>query len=369
MLGHPPKPPALPRVAESEIEIAGISCFCAVLEYSDRVVLIATQRRTFGSLLSAESTVLPGGSRAFDVRSLLGRPRGDASSDEAGATSDLRVLIARRVIERLALAEDLHENDEARRVFQGRPILLSVALSNEAETELSAIKRVVDELCSLCSKIDMPIMNEKDINVNGDARKVLEEKVTGNGDDAELIHTVDESLRDEVLKTFTRHQDFPKKGILFVNVLPMFASPRCVQIVIDAMAKSLSNSNASLVCGIEARGFLFGTLLAQALKLPFVCIRKAGKLPGECQSLSYDLEYGQATIQVQRDSLVPAFVGKSAIICDDLLATGGTAKATVSLLEALGVKTSCIVVLVELLGLSGAKALKPTRVLSFAKEG
>jgi hypothetical protein len=116
----PSKPPALPRVAESEIEIAGI--FLAFVQFwsiADRVVLIATQRRTFGSLLSAESTVLPGGSRAFDVRSLLGRPRGDASSDEAGATSDLRVLIARRVIERLALAEDLHENDEARRVFQG----------------------------------------------------------------------------------------------------------------------------------------------------------------------------------------------------------------------------------------------------------
>jgi adenine phosphoribosyltransferase len=209
-------------------------------------------------------------------------------------------------------------------------------------------------------------MNEKDIN--GGTREMLDGKVTGNDDDAELIHTVVESHRDEVLKTFTRHQDFPKKGILFVNVLPMFASPRCVQIVIDAMAKSLSNIDASLVCGIEARGFLFGTLLAQALKLPFVCIRKAGKLPGECQSLSYDLEYGQATIQVQRDSLVPAFVGKSAIICDDLLATGGTAKATVSLLEALGVKTSCIVVLVELLGLGGAKALKPTRVMSFAKE-
>ena len=366
MFAHslPSKPPSLPRVAESEIEIANFSCFCAVLEYTDRVVLVATQKRTFGSLIAAESTILPGGSRAFDVRSLLGRPRGDTSSDEAGATSDLRVLIARRVIERQALAEDLHENDEAKRVFQGRPILLSIALNVEAENDLSAVKRVVDELCNLCSNIGVPIINDKELNGGNNGVDILSK----NDDDAELIKVGNESLREEVIQSFTRHQDFPKKGILFVNVLPMFTSPRCVQIVIDAMAQSLSTSNASLVCGIEARGFLFGTLLAQALRLPFVCIRKAGKLPGECQSVSYDLEYGQATIQVQRDALVPTFTGKSAIVCDDLLATGGTAKASVALLESLRVKTSCVVVLVELLGLNGAKSLSPTRVLTFAKE-
>jgi adenine phosphoribosyltransferase len=355
------KPPPLPKIAENEVEIFGSKCFFAVLDYQDRLVLIATQRQTFGSLIAAESTILPGGSRAFDIRSLLGRTRGNTTDDdEAGAVTDYRILIARRIIERLALAEDLHEEDESKRIFQGRPILLSVGLNNQAENNLDAIKRIVQELCSLCSSIGIPVLSEQEKGLNN------KEQFNTKSGEAELISMSDESRR-EVVKMFTKHVDFPKKGIQFVNVLPVFSSPRCVQIVIDAMAKSLSTLNASLICGIESRGFLFGTLLSMKLNLPFVCIRKAGKLPGICQSISYDLEYGQATIQVQSESLTP-FVGKSAILCDDLLATGGTAKASIALLESCGVTTSCIVVLVELLGLGGAKALEETKVITFCKE-
>ena len=359
------KPPPLPKIAENEVEIFGSKCYFAVLDYQDRLVLIATQRQTFGSLIAAESTILPGGSRAFDIRSLLGRNRGnttttDDDNDEAGAVTDYRILVARRIIERLALAEDLHEEDESKRIFQGRPILLSVALSSQAENSLDAIKRIVEELCSLCSNIDIPLLNEQEKGLNN------KEQFNTKSGEAELISMSEESRR-EVVSMFTKHPDYPKTGILFINVLPVFSSPRCVQIVIDAMAKSLSNSNASLICGIESRGFLFGTLLSMKLNLPFVCIRKAGKLPGKCQSISYDLEYGQAAIQVQTESLTP-FVGKSAILCDDLLATGGTAKASIALLELCGVTTSCIVVLVELLGLGGAKALEETKVITFCKE-
>ena len=166
--------------------------------------------------------------------------------------------------------------------------------------------------------------------------------------------------RAAVASTFTTHPDFPKPGINFVNILPLFYSPSLVREMVEAMASAVRALQLpvrpTFVAGIESRGFLFAPLLAEVLALPFVAVRKAGKLPGECVSRSYALEYGSATIQVQKDAVKCGDVG---VVCDDLLATGGTAAAAISLLESLGATTAAVVVIVELAFLEGAKRLAP----------
>ena len=127
--------------------------------------------------------------------------------------------------------------------------------------------------------------------------------------------------------------DFPRPGILFKDITPLLHDVKARAIVIDLLAAEYLKKKIDIVAGIEARGFLFGMMLAERLQVPFVPIRKAGKLPYKTKSASYSLEYGTATIEVHDDAIVP---GARVLIHDDVLATGGTAGAAGSLIREMG---------------------------------
>ena len=144
--------------------------------------------------------------------------------------------------------------------------------------------------------------------------------------------------------------DFPKPGINFYDIQSLLKKPDVWQTIIEGLAFMIKEEKADIILGIESRGFLMGTPVAAALKLPFGMVRKKGKLPGEVVSQSYDLEYGTDTIEIQKGLIAD---GMRVAIVDDLLATGGTMKATGDLVRACGgevVFSSCIIELFELKG-------------------
>lgn len=147
--------------------------------------------------------------------------------------------------------------------------------------------------------------------------------------------------------------DFPSPGIVFKDVTPVLADAEAFAAVVRDMAQRRSGS-ADLVVGIEARGFIFGAALALELGVGFVPVRKAGKLPGRTMGVSYDLEYGRATIEIHEDSFVG---GERVLVVDDVLATGGTAEATCRLLEQAGAEVVALETLVELTFLAGRDRL------------
>ena len=140
-------------------------------------------------------------------------------------------------------------------------------------------------------------------------------------------------MLEERLKSVIRDiPDFPKPGIVFKDITPILKDQQlCIEIV-DAFIEQLQGVEIDAIAGVESRGFLFGMLLANRLNIPFIPIRKQGKLPFKTISESYKLEYGQATIEVHEDALLP---GSKVLIHDDLLATGGTVVAASKLLEKL----------------------------------
>ncbi len=147
--------------------------------------------------------------------------------------------------------------------------------------------------------------------------------------------------------------DFPTPGIVFKDVTPVLADAEAFGAVIRDMAQRRRDS-VDLVVGIEARGFIFGAALAHELGIGFVPVRKAGKLPGRTRGVSYDLEYGSATIEVHEDAFVG---GERVLVVDDVLATGGTAEATCTLLEQAGAEVVAFETLVELAFLHGRERL------------
>lgn len=140
------------------------------------------------------------------------------------------------------------------------------------------------------------------------------------------------SLAQKIDDNIARVADFPKPGIQFKDITSLFQHPELCSEMVDAFA-TYSRGKVDAVCGIESRGFLFGILIAQKLNLPFVLVRKQGKLPPPTFSETYDLEYGNATIEVQ-----PGYItkGQRFLIHDDVLATGGTAVATSELIKKCG---------------------------------
>src|ERR1700754_1627255 len=131
------------------------------------------------------------------------------------------------------------------------------------------------------------------------------------------------------LKSLIREvPDFPKPGINFYDITTLLKHPEGLRNTVDALAREFEGTKVDSVIGIEARGFIFAPALAYHLRAGFVPVRKPKKLPAQCASISYDLEYGQDTLEVHRDAIVE---GNRVIIADDLLATGGTAKAVVDL--------------------------------------
>uniref|UniRef100_UPI0040561B69 adenine phosphoribosyltransferase n=1 Tax=Agathobacter sp. TaxID=2021311 RepID=UPI0040561B69 len=149
--------------------------------------------------------------------------------------------------------------------------------------------------------------------------------------------------------------DFPEKGIIFRDVTSVLQSAEGLQLAIDEMAKRLENVECDLIAGTESRGFVFGMPLAYLLKKPFVMVRKAGKLPCETVSKTYNLEYGTATIEIHKDAIAK---GQKVVLIDDLIATGGTMKAAAELVEELGGEVVRMLFLIELKGLEGRKLLE-----------
>jgi adenine phosphoribosyltransferase len=160
-----------------------------------------------------------------------------------------------------------------------------------------------------------------------------------------LAELVNAQLRDV--------QDFPSPGILFKDVTPVLADGELFGAVIRDMAER-RRGTVDVVVGIEARGFIFGAALAHELGLGFVPVRKAGKLPGATRGVTYDLEYGNASIEVHEDAFV---AGARALLVDDVLATGGTAEAACQLLVESGATVVAFETLVELAFLAGRDRL------------
>ena len=149
--------------------------------------------------------------------------------------------------------------------------------------------------------------------------------------------------------------DFPEKGIMFRDVTSVIQDADGLKLAIDEMIKKLDGLDFDVIAGAESRGFVFGMPIAYALHKPFVMVRKAGKLPCETVSKTYDLEYGTATIEMHKDSVKP---GQKVVLVDDLIATGGTMQAAAELVEELGGVVVKVVFLMELAGLKGRERLK-----------
>lgn len=150
--------------------------------------------------------------------------------------------------------------------------------------------------------------------------------------------------------------DFPKQGIIYKDITPILKNPElCLQIV-DAFAAELNDMQIDVIAGVESRGFLFGLPLANRLGVPFVPVRKAGKLPYTIRQKAYSLEYGTAVIEMHTDAFEP---GQRVLIHDDLLATGGTALAASELVQEMGGIVAGFSFVVELSFLNGKERLSP----------
>lgn len=149
--------------------------------------------------------------------------------------------------------------------------------------------------------------------------------------------------------------DFPEPGIIFRDVTSILQDADGLCLAVDSLIDMVKDLDYDLVVGPESRGFIFGVPVAYAQHKGFVPVRKKGKLPCETISMDYDLEYGQATIEMHRDSIRP---GQKVVIVDDLIATGGTTEAIIKLIEELGGKVVKICFVMELAGLKGREHLK-----------
>ena len=160
-----------------------------------------------------------------------------------------------------------------------------------------------------------------------------------------------EHLEDYVLTI----PDFPQKGIMFRDITSLVQDPDGLQDAVDGLIKALEGVDFDVVLGLESRGFIFGTAIAYAMHKGFVPVRKKGKLPRETVSAKYDLEYGQAEIEIHKDAIQP---GEKVVIVDDLIATGGTLAAACKLVEQLQGEVAQIAVVMELAGLNGRDKLR-----------
>jgi len=162
-------------------------------------------------------------------------------------------------------------------------------------------------------------------------------------------------LSDKIKQTLRDVPDFPKPGIIFKDITPVLKDPQLCHEITLALTAQVAGLQIDAVAGIESRGFLFGLALAQALNVPFVPIRKAGKLPYLTLQQSYDLEYGSATLEVHRDAFR---AGQQVLIHDDLLATGGTVVAASQLVELSGASVAAYSFLISLDFLKGSERLQ-----------
>jgi adenine phosphoribosyltransferase len=167
------------------------------------------------------------------------------------------------------------------------------------------------------------------------------------------------------LKKYIREvPDWPKKGILFRDITPLLGNAEAFRAAVDAMADDYGGAGIQYVVGVEARGFILGAAVAAKLNVGFIPVRKKGKLPSRTVSVAYDLEYGTNTVEIHKDAVS---AGAKVLMVDDLLATGGTIKASCELIERLGGKIAGVVFLIELTELGGIKKLSGYKVKSIIR--
>ena len=167
-------------------------------------------------------------------------------------------------------------------------------------------------------------------------------------------------MNADLLKAKIRHvPDFPKPGILFYDITTLLRDAEGLRLALDAMAAPFVDTPIDLVVGMESRGFIFGAALAYQLGAGFVPVRKPGKLPALTQRVTYELEYGSDSLEIHADAIT---AGQRVLIVDDLLATGGTARATIDLVSALGADVVACAFLVELTFLRGRARLGDTPI-------
>ena len=162
-------------------------------------------------------------------------------------------------------------------------------------------------------------------------------------------------LSDKLKKTIKSYSDFPKRGILFRDIIPILLNPPLFEELINSMANNSIFKKTDAIVAIDARGFIFGTALANYLKKPIILARKPNKLPGKLIEKDYGLEYGSDKLSIQKESLEKF---QRFVIVDDLLATGGTAHCVGELLKQTNKEVIGLVVVIELLGLKGRDILK-----------
>ena len=153
--------------------------------------------------------------------------------------------------------------------------------------------------------------------------------------------------------------DFPQPGVMFRDLTPLLGDAYALREAIRELALPFRDANVDVVAGMEARGFIFGALVAWQLGAGFVPLRKPGKLPAEVEAVTYELEYGTATLEVHRDALG---TGRRVLLVDDVLATGGTAAASVDLVTRLGAELVGCAFLVEIVALAGRARLPGQRI-------
>jgi adenine phosphoribosyltransferase len=171
---------------------------------------------------------------------------------------------------------------------------------------------------------------------------------------------------DDLKKLIRTVPDFPKPGIQFYDITTLLKHPYGLRTTIDRLVALIDDPNVDTVIGMEARGFIFAPALAYRLKAGFVPVRKPRKLPAETESISYALEYGTDTLEIHKDAVGE---GSRVVIADDLLATGGTARAVVDLVERLGGTVAGLAFVVELTFLKGRERLTGHKVSSLIQYG
>ncbi len=168
------------------------------------------------------------------------------------------------------------------------------------------------------------------------------------------------NLKDRIAE----YPNFPKKGILFRDFSPILKDPSALSFVIDEFAKKFHPNDVDVFAGIESRGFILACVLAQKYNKGMVLLRKAGKVPGKTVKVSYSIEYGKAQMEIQKTALKK---NERVLICDDLLATGGTAKAAAKLVEKLEAKVIGFAFIIELTELKGIEKIKEYRTESLVE--
>ena len=166
-------------------------------------------------------------------------------------------------------------------------------------------------------------------------------------------------MTDQLKQLIREVPDFPKPGILFYDITTLLKDPAGLSAALRGMGDLVEDCQIDKVIGIESRGFIFATALAERFDAGFVPVRKPGKLPAATTSRTYELEYGSDSLEIHTDAIQP---GESVLIVDDLLATGGTGRATADLVTDLGGEVAAVLVMIELTFLAGREALGEQRI-------